>query len=98
MKQWYKLALTAMVTLGLLVGCASSNNSVEIKGEVWFKERMALPADAKLTVQVLDVSKMDSAAVVLAEVEQSPVKSISSFEFVIPADQFQQGHTYAIGA
>ncbi len=98
MKRCYKLIFAVMVMLGLLTGCASSNNSVEIKGEVWFKERMALPADATLTIQVLDISKMDTAAVVLAEVVKSPVKSNSPFEFVIPADQFQQGHTYAVGA
>ncbi|MCG9696196.1 YbaY family lipoprotein [Shewanella sp. Isolate11] len=98
MKLWFKLALTSLMALGLFTGCASSNSSVEIVGEVWFKERIALPQDAVLTVQVQDISKMDTAAVILAEIAQTPVVSPAAFKFVIPADQFQKGHTYAIGA
>ncbi|AQS37211.1 hypothetical protein Sps_02051 [Shewanella psychrophila] len=98
MKKWLKLVLPLVMAAATLVGCATPNAVVEIQGEIWYKERIALPQDAVLTVQVKDVSLMDVPAVVMAEVERSDVTSPAPFHFLINRDQFEAGHTYAIGA
>lgn len=109
MSQWLKLSalrlvaqrLTAMVfitVVALLAGCATPNAIVEIKGEAIYRERIALPPEAKLIVQLLDVSKMDVPAIVIAERVKQGAGTPTPFSFVIGRDQFEQGHTYAIGA
>ncbi|QYK02588.1 YbaY family lipoprotein [Shewanella psychrotolerans] len=98
MNNWLTSALSVGAIVTVLSGCATPNASVEIQGEIWFKERIALPSDAILTVQVKDVSLMDAPAVVIAELERSNVTTPAPFQFIIPADQFEQGHTYAVGA
>lgn len=98
MNRWLKSLLPVAMAASVLVGCATPNASVEIQGEVWFKERIALPAEAILSVQLQDVSKMDVPAVVIAEFERSDVTTPAPFQFVIPSDQFESGHRYAIGA
>lgn len=98
MNRWLKSLLPVAMAASVLVGCATPNASVEIQGEVWFKERIAVPAEAILSVQLQDVSKMDVPAVVIAELERSDVTTPAPFQFVIPSDQFEPGHRYAIGA
>ncbi|MCZ4338872.1 YbaY family lipoprotein [Shewanella colwelliana] len=98
MNRWLKSLLPVAMAASVLVGCATPNASVEIQGEVWFKERIALPAEAILSVQLQDVSKMDVPVVVIAELERSDVTTPAPFQFVIPSDQFEPGHRYAIGA
>lgn len=60
-------AIALIAVTGLLAGCATPNAVVEIKGEAMYRERIALPSEAKLIVQLLDVSKMDVPAIVMAE-------------------------------
>ncbi|MFT5236254.1 MAG: putative lipoprotein [Shewanella sp.] len=103
MKKWLKsvsplMMAVGLISVGVLSGCATPNAGVEIQGEVWFKERMALPPQAMLTVQVKDVSLMDAPAVVIAEIERGDVTTPAPFQFIINRDQFEKGHTYAIGA
>lgn len=98
MKKWFTPVLPLMMAASVLSGCATPNASVAIQGEVWYKERIALPPQAVLTVQVKDVSLMDAPALVIAEIERSGVTTPAPFEFVINRDQFESGHTYAIGA
>ncbi len=98
MKKWLKPILSLALAATALTGCATPNAGVEIQGEVWYRERIALPQDAVLTVQVKDVSLMDAPAVVLAEIERTVEISPTPFYFLINRDQFEAGHTYAIGA
>ncbi|MBE7214245.1 YbaY family lipoprotein [Shewanella benthica] len=98
MKKWLKPILPLVMAAATLAGCATPNAVVEIQGEIWYKERIALPQDAVLTVQLKDVSLMDVPAVVMAQVERSDVTSPAPFHFLINRDQFEAGHTYAIGA
>ncbi|GIU23515.1 MULTISPECIES: YbaY family lipoprotein [unclassified Shewanella] len=98
MKQWFKPLLPLAVAASMLTGCATSNAVVEIHGEVWYKERMALPEDAVISVQVQDVSRMDAPAEVIAEFERNDVSTPIPFQFLINRDQFEDGHTYNIGA
>ncbi|WP_299787853.1 YbaY family lipoprotein [uncultured Shewanella sp.] len=98
MNRWFKSALPIVVAFIALVGCATPNAGVDILGEIWFKERITLPAEAVLTVELKDVSLMDAPAVVLAQIERSGVTTPAPFQFLIHRDQFESGHTYAIGA
>jgi len=102
MTKWFKRVLPLVAAVGTfvvtIVGCATPNAGVDIQGEVWYKERIALPQDAVLTVEVKDVSLMDAPAVVLAQIERSGVSTPAPFQFLINRDQFESGHTYAIGA
>ncbi len=111
MKRFSTLVLIA--ASAVLAGCAASNSTnatgndaaggtsgsgVEIKGEAMYRERIALPADSKLIVQLLDVSRMDAPAVVLAEKVSQGAKSPTPFKFSVSRDSFVAGHTYAVGA
>ncbi|MBT1444968.1 YbaY family lipoprotein [Shewanella sp. JM162201] len=101
MKKWLlraALPMAAMVGAAGLVGCTSTENNVEINGSVWFRERLALPPESVLTVQVQDVSRMDVAAEVLGEMTVSVQSVPKDFSFVFKRDQFKPGHTYAVGA
>ncbi|MGL5390161.1 MAG: YbaY family lipoprotein [Shewanella sp.] len=105
-------ALTLVGAALQLGGCAASstatataapsnragNAMVEIKGEAMYRERMMLPADAQFIIQLLDVSKMDAPAVVIAERVNKGAQTPMAFRFEMGRDQFTPGHTYAIGA
>ncbi len=98
MKNGFKTLLSFVVVAGLLSGCATSDAIVEIQGEVWYKERIALPSEAVISIKVQDVSLMDAPAIVIAEFERSNVSTPTPFQFLINRDQFEAGHTYTIGA
>ncbi|QYJ76709.1 MULTISPECIES: YbaY family lipoprotein [Shewanella] len=101
MKKWLlsvALPMAALVGAVGLGGCASSADDVEISGSVWFRERIALPVDAVLTVQVQDVSRMDVAAEVLGELKVPVTAVPKDFALRFKPDTFKQGHTYAVGA
>lgn len=102
MKRFFaKLLMSAVVTSGLLIGlsgCASQNDLVSISGDVMYRERIALPAEAVIKVQLNDVSLQDTKAIVMAEMSSDNVTTPYAFEFQLARDQFQQGHTYAIAA
>ncbi len=90
-----------LISVAIIVGlgaCASSNDLVTVSGDVTYRERIALPADAVIKVQLKDVSLQDTKAIVLAEMMSENAMTPYTFEFQIARDQFQQGHTYAIGA
>jgi putative lipoprotein len=47
----------------------ASNALVTLTGTALYRERIALPADARFAVRISDVSRMDAAAPVIAETE-----------------------------
>jgi putative lipoprotein len=64
------LCLAAVVALGLLVGACGSpeeETGSPVTGTVAYRERIALPDDVVVTVQLQDVSKRDAPAGVLGE-------------------------------
>jgi putative lipoprotein len=72
------LLVAAAAALPLLVACSTSMNAMQepaparteplrVTGTVAFRERMALDPSVEIVVQLLDVSRMDAPAVVLAE-------------------------------
>ncbi|MCF1427679.1 MAG: YbaY family lipoprotein [Shewanella sp.] len=99
MNKWIKFIAAPLVLVsGLMSGCATQNATVDIYGEVWYRERIALPPDAVLTVQLKDVSRLDAPAEVIAEMVRDDVSTPATFSFVMARDQLEPGHTYAIGA
>lgn len=48
---------------------AAPNAQVTLTGTATYRERIALPPDARLTVRISDVSRMDAPAPVIAETE-----------------------------
>ena len=63
-----KIIIAATLAVGLLAtfGCSSSAEA-SITGTVTYRQRIALPDDAVITVQLRDVSKADAAATVMGE-------------------------------
>jgi putative lipoprotein len=76
------MKLILALILGSLVMAAQENT---IAGKATYRERMAMPAGAKLVVELLDVSKADAKAVLIAKTEmeglgQVPVPFVISFD------------------
>jgi uncharacterized lipoprotein YbaY len=81
---------------GLLVLCfgepaqelvlARTQSSPVVTGVVVYRERIALPPDAALTVRLLDVSRTDAPGVVLGEQRVQPTGQVP-IPFEIPYDQ-----------
>ncbi len=71
-----------------------------VTGTVTYRQRIALPDNAIVQVQLLDVSRQDVAATVLGEQTITPNGRQVPFEFEIPYDpaQIQASHSYAIQA
>jgi len=63
-----RILIAVAVGAGLLaaLGC-SSNNNASVTGTVTYRQRIALPDDAVVKVQIQDVSKADAAATVMGE-------------------------------
>ena len=93
-----KQILCVIAMVASLSGCQTSPQNTQIVGQVLYKQRIALPADSVIQIQLQDVSLQDVKAEILAEYEISPVTGVTPFEFVIPTEAFKTGHRYAISA
>ena len=70
-----------------------------VSGKVMYRERIALPPEANLTVQLTDISLADAPSKVIGEtriesVQGSPIPFAISFDTA----QIQSGHSYALQA
>ena len=100
-----------LITLAALVltGCAATNAVPEgavaapvaaVTGTVTYREHIALPPTAVITVKLVDVSRADAPAVVIGEqVIHSGGKQVP-FEFQIAYDttKIEVNHSYAVQA
>ncbi len=102
-----KKALVALmsVVLGvILVGCASQpaqeTQMESVKGTLAYRERIALPPNAVVTVSLQDISLADAPAIVLAKQtfttdgEQVPF----DFELSYNATEIDSRHRYSVSA
>jgi uncharacterized lipoprotein YbaY len=81
-------ALAAGGGLALLAasGGAAAQGSAQVTGEVFYRERIALPPGARVTVQLQDVSRAGAPAVVLAEQIVDPAGRAPPYAFALPYD------------
>jgi uncharacterized lipoprotein YbaY len=90
-----------MGALPVLAGCAVGQSlPASVTGNVTYLQRIALPDDAVVTVQLQDVSLADAPATVLGEqVIQTEGKQVP-FAYSVPYDpqQIQDNHSYGMRA
>ncbi len=78
---------------------ARPSAGAEIKGVATYRERMALPPDARFEATLEDVSRADAPSQVIGRTESAPAGQ-PPFRFSISYDpaQIQQGRSYAVRA
>ena len=94
------LLASAVMTM---IGCARNHESSaggKVTGTVAYRERMALPPDAVVQVQLSDVSRQDAPAQVVAETTITPAgrQVPIPFELHYGADAIDQRHSYVVRA
>ncbi|OWJ66382.1 hypothetical protein BWR60_14460 [Inquilinus limosus] len=72
--------------------------SATVTGTATYRERIALPADAELIVQLVDVSLADAPSTVIAEQRIAPVRVPAAFTLTYDPAQIDQRHSYAVSA
>jgi putative lipoprotein len=73
--------------------------SATVTGTVTYRERIALPPDAVVEVELLDVSLMDIAAIVLAQTSIRPTHQVPiPFELAYDPETIDSRMTYAVRA
>jgi putative lipoprotein len=97
MRKTFIVSLLVMSIL-LLSGCDSGGAAVT--GDVTYLQRIALPDDAVVTVQLQDVSLMDVAAQVLGEqvIETDGKQVPFPYEVEYDEDEIIENHTYSMSA
>ena len=87
-----------------LVGCARNSSPPAaghvVTGTVAYRERMVLPPDAVVQVQLMDVSRQDVAASLVAETTVSPSgrQVPLAFELRYDSSRVEPSHAYAVRA
>lgn len=104
MKLLRLLALGTVAAL-LVAGCAApkkpepAGDRLSLTGTINFRERIALPYDAVLTVRLLDVSRTDAPAIVLAERSVAqPGNPPLPFELRYRPAEAARGHRFVVEA
>ncbi|EGA68628.1 lipoprotein-related protein [Vibrio sinaloensis DSM 21326] len=101
------LAVVMSVVLGfVLVGCQTSDKKVEkdtvesITGTVAYRERIALPDNALVTVTLQDVSMADAPAKVIAKhrFETNGAQVPFEFDLAYHTSKIEERHTYSVNA
>lgn len=107
MKKALIFALTSVIGFGL-VGCGTTEKVPEqkevmmdsIKGDISYRERVALPPNAVVTITLEDVSLMDVAAKKIAEQTFTADGAQVPFDFELSydANQIETKHRYSVRA
>ena len=83
----------------LFLPAAAAAEQVTVTGEVFYRERIALPPNAVLTVQLSDVSLADAPASTIAEQKIDPAGQVPiKFEIKFDSAVIQPKATYALQA
>ena len=78
---------------------ASDNAFTTVTGTITYRERIALPPDAVVRVQLLDVSLMDVAATVIGEQVIKPEHSVPiAFAIQYDPGQIEERMSYSVSA
>lgn len=88
--------MSAFATLVLLAGCRSSGASVS--GTITYLQKIALPDNAVITVQIQDTSLADAPATVMGEqVIQTESQQVPfDYEVEYNLDDIQENHSYTM--
>lgn len=91
--------LTPFLLTGLLMPGVGLADEKKVSGEVTYRERIALPPNAVLTVQLADVSLADTPAGIVAEQMVEPAGQVPiAFELVFDSAAIQPRMNYALQA
>jgi putative lipoprotein len=97
--EFFIFGFTPLVIGMLAVPAASSAAEQVVRGEVVYRERIALPPGALVTVQLADVSLADAPAAIITEQKIAPSgQSPIPFELKFAASAIQSKSTYALQA
>lgn len=97
------LGLTVLGGSAMILSSAMPTQSIAsektIRGSVMYRERIALPPEASLDIQLIDVSLADAPAQVIAEQKIDHLKSSPiPFELKFDSSKLIANHTYALQA
>ncbi|XNG92237.1 YbaY family lipoprotein [Vibrio cyclitrophicus] len=103
--------ITSLLSFGLLVGCQATSetsasretvaeNTQVISGTVSYRERIALPENAVITVTLEDISLADASSIVIATQEFTADGKQVPFAFELSYDnnKIQANHRYNMRA
>lgn len=96
---WKQTLMLALLVL-LVSGCGLTLGKPSVTGTVTYRQRIALPPDAVVTVRVEDVSRADAPAdligeqVIKTEGKQVPIP----FTVAYDRADIEEGHRYNVGA
>jgi putative lipoprotein len=110
-KQQWPLVVVAIIA-ALLLACSTvvcvivaiaaltgGGENAAVTGAVTYRERIALPADAVLNVQLQDVSLADAPADVIGEeINRNPGQVPVSYAVVYDPKEIKENHTYSVRA
>jgi putative lipoprotein len=92
------LGIISTIFLLLLSAYGCSTYQASVTGTVTYRERIALPSDATIQVQVQDVSLADAPAQIIGDItipadgKQVPIP----YEVIYNPDEIQEAHTYSM--
>ena len=94
MSRGHGIALPLLGLVGWLAGCSTAAvvpdvggpTAAKVTGTVTYRERIALPPTAVVTVRLVDVSRADAPAIVLGEQRIESAGRQVPFSFAIPYD------------
>lgn len=80
-------------------GGEDSDQLSVISGSISYRERIAMPADAVIRVQLLDISKQDVAATIIAEQRIRPSRQVPiPFTLQYDRSEINRRGTYSVAA
>lgn len=97
--EFIAFGVTPLLLGALFMPGIPAAEEVTITGEVLYRERMALPPNAVLTVELSDVSLADAPAAVIAKQTIDPAGQVPiKFEIEVDPAVFQPNMSYALQA
>ncbi|CDX41207.1 Putative lipoprotein (fragment) [Mesorhizobium sp. SOD10] len=97
--EFFIFGLVPLVVGVLAVPQLSKAGEKTIAGEVTYRERIALPSDAVLMIELADVSLADAPATVIAKRSIAPTGQVPiKFDIGFDPKAIQKGRTYALQA
>ena len=91
--------VVAMVAMLLALASPALAAKVTLKGDVTYRERIALPPDARVSVALEDVSRADTPATTISKTEFTPETQVPiPFSLTYKTSDINNNHRYALRA